>query len=132
VAPRCSLCHRSLGSPQDHGSWIPTSAPRNCGGSCANWNRDKGTPPSQRLGSILVGATLAIFLLNPAEATRGPRVLSMIQDLWITSGSQVSGAQHQLGRVKEGLVPAGAGMEGYLLTKGWEPFRLGPAKPSSA
>jgi hypothetical protein len=45
--------------------------------------------------------------LNPAKATKGQRVLSTLQDLGITSGSQVNGKQHQLQRLADGLVPAG-------------------------
>jgi hypothetical protein len=45
---------------------------------------DKGTPPDQRLGSVLVGATHCIFLLSPVEAAKGSRVLSIQQDLRIT------------------------------------------------
>jgi hypothetical protein len=33
----------------------------------------------------------------------------MLQDLGITSGTRVSGMQHQLQRIVEGLVPAGTG-----------------------
>jgi hypothetical protein len=41
------------------------------------------TPPNQRLGSVPVRASPTIFPLNPLEASRGPRVLSMLQDLRI-------------------------------------------------
>ena len=57
-----------------------------------------------------------IFLLSPAGATKGPRVLSTPQDLGITSGLLVSGTQHQLQRLSKGLVPAGTGMEEPCLT----------------
>jgi hypothetical protein len=70
------------------GEWIEITAPKNLGGSCASRNRDKGTLPDQRLRSIPVGTTPAIFLLNPPEASRGPRILSTPQDLRITLGSQ--------------------------------------------
>jgi hypothetical protein len=50
-----------------------------------------------------------IFFLNPAEDAQGSRGLSMPQDLRITSGSRVSGTQHQLQRIAEVLVPAGTG-----------------------
>jgi hypothetical protein len=73
-----------------------------------------------------------IFLLNPLEATRGPRVLSTPQDLGITSGSRVSGTRHQLQRIQDGIVPAGTGTEETYPTRGWDPFRLGLAPPSSA
>ena len=45
------------------GEWKATSAPKNCRGSCASRNRDKGTPPNQ------VGASHAIHLLH--EPGRG-------------------------------------------------------------
>jgi hypothetical protein len=47
--------------------------------------------------------------LNPVEATKGSRVLSMLQYLCITSGSRASGTQHQLQTIVEGLAPAGIG-----------------------
>jgi hypothetical protein len=74
----------------------------------------------------------AIVLLSPAEAAKGYRVLSMQQDIWISSGSQVSATQLQLYRITEGLVPAGTGTEEPCPTRGWDPFRSGPAPPSSA
>jgi hypothetical protein len=80
--------------PRNHlgitGEWNTASYPENHGGSCSSRNRDKGTMPNKRLGSILVGASPAIFQLNLPEAPKGPRVLSMPQDLGISSGSQVS------------------------------------------
>ena len=88
-------------------------------------------PPDQWLGSDQVRAIPAIFLLNPGEDSKMSRVFSMPQVLGITSGSQVSGSQHQLQRIVEGLVPAGTGMEEPCLTRGWDPFRLEPAQPSS-
>ena len=81
---------------------------------------------------ILVGATPAIFLLSPVESTKGSRVLSMMQDLGITLGSWVSRMQHQLQRITEGLVPVGTGTEEPHPTRGWDPFRSGAARPSSA
>ena len=81
--PEYSPCTR----PRDHlritGEWNTTSVPKNHGRSR---NRDKVTPPNQRLGSVPVGATPAIFLLSPAETTKDSRVLSLPQDLGITSG----------------------------------------------
>jgi hypothetical protein len=53
----------------------------------------------------------------------GSRVLSMPQDLGI-------GMQHQLQRIEEGLVTAGTGTEEPCPTRGWDPFRSGPALPS--
>jgi hypothetical protein len=73
----------------------------------------------------------AIFCLNPPEATKGPRVLSIPQDLGITTASRVSGTQHQLQTIMEGLVPAGTGTKEPHPTRGWDPFRSGPALPSS-
>jgi hypothetical protein len=73
-----------------------------------------------------------IFLLSSAEAVKGSRVLSMLQDHGITSGTGVSGMQHQLQRISKGLVPAGTGTKEPHPTRGWDPFRLGPAPPSSA
>jgi hypothetical protein len=64
--------------PQDlrvTGEWNTTSAPKR--------NRDRGGPPNQRLGSIQVRATPAIFLLSPADATKGSRLLSTPQNLGI-------------------------------------------------
>ena len=49
---------------------------------------------------ILVGDIHAIFLLSPAEATKGTRVLSTLQDLGMTLGSWVSGKQHQLQKLQ--------------------------------
>lgn len=72
-----------------------------------------------------------IKLLNPEEAAKGPRILSMLQDLGIILRSQVSGTQHQLQRIAEGLVPAGTGTEEPRPTRGWDPPRSGPALPSS-
>jgi len=43
---------------------------KNHRGSCASRNKDKGTPPDQRLGSIQVRTSPAIFCVNPAEASR--------------------------------------------------------------
>ena len=43
------------------GEWNATSTPKNHRGSCACRNRDKGTPPNQRLGSIQVVASPTIF-----------------------------------------------------------------------
>ena len=80
---------------------------------------------------ILVGDIPAIFLLSPAEATKGTRVLSTLQDLGMTLGSWVSGKQHQLQRMAGGLVPAGTGTEEPHPTRGWDPFRSGAARPSS-
>jgi hypothetical protein len=37
--------------------WNATSVPKNPEGSCASRNRDKGNPPNQRLGFVLVGAS---------------------------------------------------------------------------
>jgi hypothetical protein len=85
------------------GEWSTGSGSGNHRGSCACRNRDKGTPPDQRLRSIQVGATLAIFLLSPAEAAKGSRVLPTFQNLGITSGSLVSGTQHQLQIIMEVL-----------------------------
>jgi hypothetical protein len=79
----------------------------------------------------LVGATPAIFLLSPVEVAKGFRVLFMLQDLGITLGSWVGGMQHQHQRTEEGLVPAGTGTKEPCPTRGWDPFRLGPAPPSS-
>ena len=114
------------------GEWNTTLAPKNHGGSCASRSRDKETPPNQRLRFVPVGATPAIFFLNPVEAARSPRVLSMPQDLRITWGSRVSGAQHQLQRVQEGLVQWGQGWRSPARHRGWDPVRSGPALPSSA
>ena len=47
--------------------------------------------------------------LSQEESAKGCRVFSMLQDLRITLGPQVSGTQHQLQRITEGLVPAGTG-----------------------
>lgn len=113
------------------GEWITTLAPKNHGGSCASRSRDKETPPNQRLRFVPVGATPAIFFLNPVEAARSPRVLSMPQDLRITWGSRVSGAQHQLQRITEGLVPERTGTKEPHWTRGWDLFRSGSPLPSS-
>jgi hypothetical protein len=83
-------------------------------------------------GSVPVRATPTIFLLSPEEATKGFRVLSTPQDLGITSGSRVSGTQHQLQRIAEGLVPAGTGTKEPCPTRGWDLFQLRPHPPSSA
>jgi hypothetical protein len=56
----------------------------------------------------------------------------MPQDLGITLGSWVSGMQHQLQRIMKGLVLAGTGTKEPYSTRGWDPFRSGPASPSSA
>jgi hypothetical protein len=76
---------------------------------------------------------VSIFLLNPAEASKGSRVLSMLQDLVITLGSWMSGTQHQLQRIAEGLVPAGkrnaARTEAGILSGRGQPHHL-PCKPS--
>jgi hypothetical protein len=76
--------------------------------------------------------TPAILLLNPAEAAKGSRVLSMLEDLRITLGSLVSGTQHQLQRTAEVLVPARTETEEPRPARGWDPFRSGPVMPSSA
>ena len=62
------------------GEWNRTSAPKNPRGSCASRKRDKGTPNYQRQGFILVGASAAIFFLNPVEGAKVPKVLSTPQD----------------------------------------------------
>jgi hypothetical protein len=80
----------------------------------------------------LLKTRTSIFCLNPTEATKGSRVLSMLQDLGIISGLQVSGKQHQLQRITEGLVPAGTETKEPCLTRGQDPFQSGPALPSSA
>jgi hypothetical protein len=49
------------------GEWKTTSAPKNHRKSCASRNKDIGTTPDQRLGSIQVWASPAIFYMNPAE-----------------------------------------------------------------
>ena len=54
------------------GEWNRTSAPKNPRGSCASRKRDKGTLNYQRLGFILVGASPAIFFLNPVEGAKDP------------------------------------------------------------
>jgi hypothetical protein len=43
-------------------------------------NRDKGTPPDQRLGFFPVGASPTIFRMNPAKGVKGLRGLSTLQD----------------------------------------------------
>jgi hypothetical protein len=57
--------------PQDHlrvmGNSNTTSATKNRGVSCASKNRDGGTPPNQSVGSVQLGASPAIFCMNPAE-----------------------------------------------------------------
>jgi hypothetical protein len=75
---------------------------------------------------------MTIFLLSRVEVTKVSRVFSTLQYLGITSGSWVSGTQHQVQRIAEGLVTSGTGTKDPLLTRGWEPFRYGPAPPSSA
>ena len=54
------------------GKWNRTSAPKNPRGSCASRKRDKGTLNYQGLGFILVGASPAIFFLNPVEGAKDP------------------------------------------------------------
>jgi hypothetical protein len=80
--PQSSL-HSS--GPPDYfgitGEWIATSAPKNQGGSCASRNRDKGTPPNQRLGSFPFRASPTIYLVNPVKGSRRPRGLTTPQDL---------------------------------------------------
>ena len=76
--------------------------------------------------------TLWIFRWNPVEAPKGSRVLSILQDLRITSGSQVSGMQHLLQRIAEGLVPAGTGTKEHIQPECWDLFRSRPDPPSSA
>ena len=52
------------------GSWVSDpipSAPENGRGSCVSRNRDRGTPPDQRLGPIQVRGSPAIFCMNQAE-----------------------------------------------------------------
>lgn len=71
-------------------------------------------------------------LLSPVEAAKGTRVLSMLQDLRITSGTLMSGMQHQLKRISEGLVPAKIGTKEPRPTRSWDQFRSGLALPSSA
>ena len=71
-------------------------------------------------------STPAILLLSSREAAKGCRVLSKPQNLRITSGSRVSGMQHQLQRIEEGLVPAGTETEEPHQTRGWDPFWLRP------
>ena len=97
------------------------------GGNRINFIDEKGE------GGICSGqGHPAILFLSPAEAAKGSRVLFMLQDIGITSGTRASGTQHQLQRIVEGLVPAGTGKEELHLTRDWDPFRLGPATPSSA
>ena len=62
------------------GEWNATSAPKNHRGSCASKNRDKGTPPNQRVRSFPVRAIPTIFPVNQDEDTKGPRGLSTLQD----------------------------------------------------
>ena len=62
------------------GEWNRTSPPKNPRQSCASTKRDKGTPNYQRQGFILVGASAAIFFLNPVEGAKVPKVLSTPQD----------------------------------------------------
>jgi hypothetical protein len=62
------------------------------------------------------------FILSSALASQGFRVLSTPQNLRITSGSLVSGMQHQLQRITEGLLPAGKWMEESHQTRDWGPF----------
>jgi hypothetical protein len=59
------------------GEWKATSAPKNRGGSCASRNKDKGTPPNQRLEFFPVGANPTVFRVNPAEGIEGCRGLAM-------------------------------------------------------
>ena len=91
----------------------------------------RNPPPDQRLVPVPVWVTPTIFLLIPAETSKGSRVLSVPHDLGITWGSRVSGTQHQLQRIEEVLVPAGTGMQKPHLTVAWDPFRLGPSPLSS-
>jgi hypothetical protein len=63
------------------------------------------------------------------EPARGPRVRSKKQDFGITSGSPVSGAQYQLQRISEGLVPAGTGIEEPCPTREDE-IRSGQGQPN--
>jgi hypothetical protein len=63
-----------------------------------------------------------MFCLNPAEAAKGSRVLFTPQELGITSGSLVSGTQHQLQRTVEGLVLAGKGTKEPHQIRGWDTF----------
>jgi hypothetical protein len=81
--------------------------------------------------SSMLEVLLWIFHLNLGEATKVCRVLSVSQDLGITLGSRVSGTQHQLQRIEEGLVPAVTGSKESCTTRGWDPFWLGPALWSS-
>jgi hypothetical protein len=59
--------HSSLQDLRFTGEWNSTSAPKNCGGSCASRNRDRGSLPNVKLGSIQVWASPAIFCVNPAK-----------------------------------------------------------------
>jgi hypothetical protein len=68
------------------------------------------------------------FLLSPAEAAKGSRVLSMPQDLGIMGEWKATSAS----KTAEGLVPAGTGTKDPIPTRSWDPFRSGPAPPSSA
>jgi hypothetical protein len=72
---------------------------------------------------ILIGASPSIFCLNPVEAAKDPRGLSTPQHIRITSGSPVSGTQHQIQRITKGLVPAGTGTKEPCLTRGWGLFQ---------
>ena len=116
------------------GEWKVISTPKNQGMSCASRNRDKETLPDQRLGSIQVGASPCIFLLNLAETTKGPRGLFTQQVLGITSGSLVSGTQHQLQRIPEGPVPPGTGTKEphpeARIFSGWGQAHHLPREPS--
>jgi hypothetical protein len=53
------------------------------------------------------------------------------QVLGIALGSRVSRSQHQLQRIVEGLVPAGAGKSEPRPNRGWDLFCSGPPLPSS-
>ena len=65
------------------------------------------TPTDSQLGHGLKvenhSSSPTIFHLKAADAAKGLRVLSTLQDLGITSGSHASGAQHQLQRIEEHL-----------------------------
>jgi hypothetical protein len=74
----------------------------------------------------MVRATPTVLLLNQAESIKGARMLSTSQGLWISSGSWVSGMQHQLQRIAEGLMPARTGREEPCPTRGWDKFWSGP------
>jgi hypothetical protein len=80
--------------------------------------------------STEVGASPTIFHLNLAEATKNPRGFSIPEDLRITSAAHVSGTQHQLQRISEGLLPAGTRTREHHTTRGWDIFQSGLAPPS--